>query len=139
MKIINILKGIYLLVKSIFTKKEYKIKFNHENDNNWYVDFPNWPFDHYNLMMVAGADKLCDFLSENKQSITVNVIPSKKEKNYPEHIKLVRVSCSILKGSTYKVINLNGFNRDIWLCPVTLFVLGKYPKYLYVKKEKSEA
>ena len=36
--------------------------------------------------------------------------------------------------TTYQVTGLEGFERDIWLCPVTLFVLGRYPKYIYVKK-----
>ncbi len=27
-----------------------------------------------------------------------------------------------------------GFTRDIWICPVTLCVLGRYPKYIYLKK-----
>jgi len=34
------------------------LSFNHEADGCWYVDLPNWPFAHHNLMMVAGADKL---------------------------------------------------------------------------------
>ncbi len=40
----------------------------------------------------------------------------------------------ITDGSTYKVNGLEGFTRNIWVCPVTLFVLGEYPKYIYVKK-----
>jgi len=51
-----------LIQKSVFgKKKEYQLKFNHEDDDRWYVDFPDWPFDHHNLMMVAGADDLCAF------------------------------------------------------------------------------
>ena len=48
--------------------------------------------------------------------------------------KLVQLDYSLTGGSTYQVTGLEGFERDIWLCPVTLFVLGRYPRYIYVKK-----
>jgi hypothetical protein len=32
------------------------------------------------------------------------------------------------------VKGFDGFTKKIWLCPVTLFVLGKYPAYMYLKK-----
>ena len=133
------LLGIKIILSCIFSfRKKYKLQFNCEEDNKWYVDFPNWPFDHHNLLMVAGADKLCEFLSNNGKFTYVEVIPSSKEKNYCGYIKLIRKEHSITGGSIYKVIGLKEFNRDIWLCPVTLFVLGKYPKYLYVKKTNNE-
>jgi hypothetical protein len=25
--------------------------------------------------------------------------------------------------------------EEMWICPVTLFVLGRYPNYIYIKKE----
>ena len=34
----------------------------------------------------------------------------------------------------FEVKGINGFNKKIWICPVTLFVLGKYPAYIYIKK-----
>lgn len=84
--------------------------------------------------MVAGADKLCAFLSDDDKIAKVSVIPSNKELNLEGYSKLIQGEHSLTGGSTYKVTNLPGFNREIWLCPVTLFVLGQYPKYLYVKK-----
>jgi hypothetical protein len=30
--------------------------------------------------------------------------------------------------------NYRGAKGDFWICPVTLFVLGRYPKHLYIKK-----
>lgn len=45
-----------------------------------------------------------------------------------------------------KIYNqLNGFDKNknkktiitrMWICPVTLFVLGRYPKHIYIKKKK---
>ena len=125
------------LAKAYFgDKKEYELQFNHEEDNCWYIDFPNWGFSHHNLMMVSGADDLCAFLSDDDKFAYVKVIPAKKEENHPGYAKLVQKSHSLFGGSTYQVTGLEGFDRDIWLCPVTLFVLGEYPKYIYLKKSK---
>lgn len=126
-----------LIQKSVFGKKsEYQLKFNHEADGCWYVDFPNWPFDHHNLMMVAGADKLCAFLSDDDRFAHVDVMPSNKRIDMPGYACLVQGEHSLTGGSTYTVTDLPGFEREIWLCPVTLFVLGRYPKYIYVKKSE---
>lgn len=131
----DLLHGAKTMSKSVFGKKdEYQIKFNHEEDGLWYVDFPNWPFDHHNLLMVAGADKMCAFLSDDDVTTEVLVRPSNKRLNLEGYAELIQKDHSLTGGSTYEVRNLEGFNRDIWLCPVTLFVLGRYPKYMYVKK-----
>ena len=131
----DLLKGAKAMSRSVFGKKdEYQIKFNHEDDGLWYVDFPNWPFDHHNLLMVCGADKMCAFLSDDDITAEVLVRPSNKRLQLESYAELVQKDHSLTGGSTYEVHNLKGFNRDIWLCPVTLFVLGRYPKYMYVKK-----
>ena len=54
----DLVNGARTMAHSVFGKRdEYHPQFNHEEDGLWYVDFPNWPFDHHNLLMVAGADK----------------------------------------------------------------------------------
>ena len=98
------------------------------------MDFPNWPFDHHNLLMVAGADKLCAFLSDDDVTSEILVRPSSKRLQLEGYAELIQKDHSLTGGSTYEVRDLEGFHRDIWLCPVTLFVLGKYPKYMYIKK-----
>jgi len=86
------------------------------------------------LLIVAGADKLCSFLSDDGKYTYVDVIPSSKEEEHPGYAKLVQGKHSLTGGSYYTVTDLEGFESDIWLCPVTLFVLGEYPKYMYIKK-----
>ena len=131
----DLTKGATKIAQSVFGKKdEYQLQFNHEENGCWYIDFPSWPFDHHNLMMVAGADDLCAFMSDDNKRARVNVIPANKEENHPGYCKLIQKEHGLTTGSTYAVTGLEGFNRDIWLCPVTLFVLGEYPKYLYLKK-----
>lgn len=36
-------------------------------------------------------------------------------------------------GDRYKY-GIADFTREIWICPVSLTVLGHYPKYIYIKK-----
>lgn len=127
-----------------FRKKEYELTFVYEPDDNlWYIDMP-WPGDRYNLAMVAGADKLLNHISKEdypedkceKKWAHVFVHPSKKpmpellEEGYAE---CVQQYSSTFGGATYKVNGLPGFTREIWICPVTLAVLGNYPKYIYIK------
>lgn len=112
------------------------LTFNKETDGCWYIDLPNWPFSHHNLMMVAGADDMCAFLSDDDKSVSVEVVPSDTAKeNMTDYAELVKVNSSLTGGATYDVHNLNGFDKQVWICPVTLFVLHEYPKYIYVKKE----
>ena len=58
------------------------------------------------------------------------------------HVELMRegyLECKkrfsgLLRGATYQVNGVEGFEREIWICPVTLTVLGRYPKYIYIKQ-----
>ena len=43
--------------------KVFHLKFNKGSDGCWYIDFPGYPFDHHNLMMVAGANLLCQYVA----------------------------------------------------------------------------
>lgn len=133
---INDLKnGAIDIARSVFGKKsEYQLQFNHEEDGLWYIDYPNWKFEHHNLLMVEGADKLCAFLSDNNKVTKVLVRPSKTKHTHSGYFELERLKHSLTGGATYQVNDLEGFTDNIWICPVTLFVLGEYPKYIYVKK-----
>lgn len=132
----DLLHGAQVMASSVFGRKgEYSLQLNHEEDGCWYVDFPGWPFDHHNLIMVAGADKLCAVLSDDNRYAHVE-IPSNKRLDKPGYACLVQGEYSLTGDSTYTVTDLPGFEREIWLCPVTLFVLGRYPKYIYAKKSE---
>ena len=136
----DLVNGASKMAESVFGKKdEYQIEFQKEEDGLWYVVFPGWPFDHHNLLMVSGADDMCEFLSENGKT-KVSVIPTNKPEKHEGYFELKQTESSLTGGSTYK-IDLDEFKKEfqrdtLWLCPVTLFVLGHYPKYMYVKKIK---
>ncbi|MBR6285114.1 MAG: hypothetical protein IKR25_12610 [Muribaculaceae bacterium] len=136
----DLLSGARVMANSVFGRRsEYTLQFNHEDDGKWYVDFPGWPFDHHNLMMVAGADKLCAFLSDDDRFAHINVVPSNTRLDLPGYACLEQGEHSLTGGSIYMVTGLPGFEREIWLCPVTLFVLGRYPKFLYIRKAQHAA
>ncbi len=111
------------------------LKFKKESDNKWYIDLPNWPFAHHNLMMVAGADKLCALLSDDGENTSVEVVTSSgyddtyKQQGY---VVLRRTEWGLTTGAYYDVENIDGL-KQLWLCPVTLFVYQKYPKFIYVR------
>ncbi len=131
----DLTQGAKAMARSVFGKKaEYQLQFNHEEDGLWYIDYPNWAFEHHNLLMVNGSDELCAFLSDDDKFTKVSVIPSKERKEHKGYFELEQLESGLTTGSTYKVNNLEGFTRNIWICPVTLFVLGQYPKFIYVKK-----
>lgn len=135
----DIFKGALKLLKSVMNRKrEYHIQFNKEKDGCWYVDFPHWPFSHDNLAMVSGADKMLELLSDGDLFVRVSVIPAKKQELHDDYIELEQTESSLFGGSTYQMKYepfKERFKRDtLWICPVTLFVLGHYPKFIYVKK-----
>ena len=150
------LKKIYtilVLIKNVlFRHKHYTLHFIAEKDDPiklWYYDFKHWGFDHHNLLMVSGADNLCEFYANGKDEVTVDIIASKKmldenktadyDMYCAENTKFSSIIDKILYGRTYTnaTVDKDGELHIItmWICPVTLFVLGRYPKYLYIKHE----
>ena len=138
-RINDVIKGAPKLLKSVMNRKrEYQIQFNKEKDGCWYVDFPHWPFSHDNLAMVSGADKMLELLSDGDLFVRVSIIPTKEQELHDDYIELEQTKSSLFSGITYHVKYepfKERFKRDtLWICPVTVFVLGHYPKFIYVKK-----
>lgn len=133
-----------ILAKSTFgKKKEYELSFEQDLDGRWYIVFPGWPLDRSHLQMVAGADDMLDLIdTSHKHLVKTAVIPSKEKETHEGYYQLTCIKSSLSGGAFYTVQGLNGWNnnphaireKELWLCPVTLCVLGHYPKYIYVKK-----
>ena len=117
------------MIKSLSTR-QYVLTFEKESDNLWYIKTP-WAGHHHNLQMVAGANHLLETFKS--RLVTVRVSYKQKEST---DICLTRQYYRIFGGATYKVSNLEGFTKEVWICPVTLFVLGKYPKRIYVSNSQ---
>lgn len=113
----------------------YQLAFVKEDDDVWYIDLPNWEGAHANLAMVAGSDLLLDHLDEGNNRVEV-VKSDMPLDNMVDCFRCEQIDMSLLGGSTYNVFGVEGFDRTIWICPVTLFVLGEYPKYIYIRQKK---
>ena len=95
-----------------------------------------WDGNRANLEMVAGADDLLSFLDTKKRHrVTIHVVPSEEPLTVEDHTELRQIDKSTFGGSHYDSTDFAGFRmKKIWICPVTLCVLGCYPKYLYIQK-----
>ena len=134
MMVLHVIKLIWhLLRNAIIRRSKHDLIFYHEDDGVWYVDFPDWPFAHHNLAMVGGADKLCSYLAAGRQSIRVKVIASQHSLPFSGYGLLTKTYSNLLYGADYDATGFEDFHRSVWICPVTLFVLGRYPNYIYVK------
>lgn len=131
-------KLVWVYAKGVcgLRRKVYDLQFVFvPEDNLWYIDIP-WPGDRYNLAMVAGSNHLLKYLDkEEKNRVRVLVHPSKKHLSEQEgYFECVKQYSGLSAGATYKVNGLVDFTREIWICPVTLCVLGHYPKFIYIKQ-----
>lgn len=140
---INNFRAIHHFLGGILSngRGEYTLTFVRDDDDRWFIDMP-WDGNRDNLEMVAGADDLLTYLdTEMKYRVTIHVIPSDvplSVESHPDiegHTEMVRLDKSLFGGAHYDATVWPGFRMTkIWVCPVTLCVLGKYPEYLYVKK-----
>ena len=60
---------------------------------------------------------------------------SRKRLALDGYAELVQINAHLTCGAFYQVEKLEGFAREIWICPVTPTVLGRYPRFIYVKKD----
>ena len=126
--------------------KVFHLKFNKETDGCWYIDYPGYPFDHHNLMMVAGADMLCEYVAEKEGHPDYAVVDVTTGDKLLDERTPVIVMTRVKKGygATYHNKMEDGLppfvKRDgqllliteAWICPVTLLVLGRYPKQINI-------
>lgn len=145
MIVLNLIYTFFTLFKNvIFRKKNYKLHFVADTTiptlKRWFYDFPHWGFAHDYLEMVAGADQLCELYANGKNELNINIIATNKQlqndekKLYDEFVAEtlpndIPWDAKYIYGRTYKCQDI-----EMWICPVTLFVLGRYPKYLYIKR-----
>ncbi len=126
--------------------KVFHLKFNKEADGDWYIDFPGYPFAHHNLMMVAGANMLCEYIAEKEchpdfAEVDVTIGENRLEGKAPD-IVMFRYKKGygasyhnkmpdgqppfVIRGGKQVVVS------EAWICPVTLLVLHQYPKQINI-------
>lgn len=131
-----------LISNFIFRKTNYTLRFV-KIQGSWFYDFKNWGFDQENLEMVSGADQLCELYSKGNNEAVVEIVASKKKKSElldeydeweGEDLSSFDYRDRLFWGRTYR----NEKREKFWICPVTLFVLGRYPNYIYIKKDNGK-
>jgi len=84
--------------------------------------------------MVSGADKLCSYLADGKQTVRVEIVAGKAPLSLSGYGLLTKTYSNLFYGADYDATGFRSFQRSVWISPVTLFVLGRYPKYIYIKQ-----
>lgn len=133
---LNNFRAIHHFIRGIFgnANGEYTLTFVQDPDDRWYIDMP-WDGNRGNLEMVAGADDLLTYFdTEHKHRVTLHVIPSQEPLQVADHFELRQLDQSLTGGAHYDATSVPSFRMPrIWICPVTLCVLGHYPRYIYIR------
>jgi len=110
------------------------LKFYKEISGKWFVDLPEWNGDKTDLEMVSGADTMLDIISEGENEVVL--LFSKKYFDNSNKLELLSLATDIGNGAYYKLNKYIGikFHLKIWLCDVTKFVFGDFPKKIFFSK-----
>lgn len=107
------------------------IKFQKES-NEWFAVLPEYPGPKEDLQMVGGADDWLDIISGGEGHITLDLL----DKGFPGSYTLIRELELPESGAIYNIGIYKGVDyshKNIWLCPVTVFVFGEYPKTIHYR------
>lgn len=109
-----------------------RLKFYKETDNRWYVDLPNWTGTKAELEMVAGADTMLDYMAEDTNEVILCV--SEEPFEGSDELVFLNNADDIGEGAYYKLSIYKGIdiNLEMWLCNVTSWVFGKFPKSIFI-------
>lgn len=115
-----------------------QFKFYKEDTGRWYVDLPEWEGEKAELEMVSGADLFLDIISQGEGVTYVTL----SDEEFPGSEILEMKYLGTLEGwemgsgAWYKLISYMGleYKLDMWLCDVTKFVFGSFPKNIYFCK-----
>lgn len=131
------LKLFWIFIKAQFCRiffRRLKVSFK-KVYGDWYCDIKGWPEKFFpNSLMVGDASMLIQLMSGGEDHVSFDVLPSKKEIEEEGLIKLTLYKSSITGGGYYSTQVGEMKLAHVWLCPVTLFVLGRYPQYIYFKR-----
>lgn len=104
---------------------------------DWYAVIPEWTGDRADLQMVSGADQWLDILCDGEWDVWMTISDTPFDGAEELHqTTLGRIEGPELgEGAWYQVKTYFGldFNLKIWLCDVTKFVFGDFPKTIYYK------
>jgi hypothetical protein len=105
--------------------------------HEWYAVIPEWEGERAELQMVAGADTWLDLICEGAWDVWMTI--SDAPFAGAEELHLIELGKlegpEIGTGAWYIAKTYLGleFNLKMWLCDVTKFVFGDFPKTIYYK------
>lgn len=110
-------------------------KFYKEESGRWYVDLPEWEGSKDDLEMVMGADSFLEILSQGENEAHVTLSTQSFNGSNKLEMKCLGLieGVELGSGAWYKLNNYMGIDYDVemWLCDVTKFVFGDFPKTIY--------
>ena len=113
--------------------KKYRFyKKEHEGKIRWWVDIRPWVFPNGWLKMYPSAEAWLDKISEGEEEITIAYSTEVFEDAEVLHQEKFE---GLTKGTLYiaKSYKNTSENHQVLLCPVTLYVFGRYPKDIYYR------
>ena len=115
------IRAILVLAKALYHAMvgngNYEVSFT-KIGRKWYCNASNY-LEYYSR-------------GENEIVATIRIAKEWEDKFYCG-VRLYKVSSTLTGGAFYKDPSGN-FGEELWLCPVTLFLLGKYPKLIFIYK-----
>ncbi len=114
------------------TKKKIEMKLNFvKMANRWYVQIPDYTDGVDDLELTGGTDDFCEKLDETGFGIVTTIVRDKPFRKMRNIITLeldkIDESCG---GANYKCAEMK---MDVWLCDVTKYIFGQFPKTIYMK------
>ncbi|WP_165157931.1 DUF6717 family protein [Parabacteroides sp. ZJ-118] len=112
----------------------YRVSFT-KIGRKWYCNVPGFPKElSEHTLMVGGASKFLEYYSRGENEIVAGIRIAKEwEDEFYCGVRLYKVSSTLTGGAFYK--DPSGYaGEELWLCPVTLFLLGRYPKLIFIYK-----
>jgi hypothetical protein len=113
-----------------FYKKEYDGKVR------WWVEIKPWILPERLLIMYPSAEKWLEKIGGGKNELVVTA----STKQFPNAETLFKNKFEgPIRGTSYVAKSYRGeiADHEVLLCPVTLYVFGKYPKAIYYQVEES--
>lgn len=114
-----------------------RIKFEKEGFD-WFAVIPEWEGSRADLQMVCGADTWLDILCQGEWHVWLTI--SDEPFDGAEKLHLIDLNRyngeEVGSGASYLLKNYLGgieYNLEMWLCDVTKFVFGDFPKIIYFK------
>lgn len=110
------------------------MRFVKEEDRAWYVDLPDYPGSHADLLMVCGADLLLEMICSDGSSVVEMLVDTEPFEGHTTELILTREEAG---GGWYDMMSnaVGGpYVWPVWLCKVVKYVFDGLPETIYFKE-----